>query len=273
MKKKIALLLAAVMLVLSLGLAACGGNTDGPGADKTPVQVAAEDGILKIGLDPEFPPMGFRDADTGELVGFDIDLAKEVAERIGMEFEAVPINWDTKKTELEAGSFDCVWNGFTMNGREADYTWTTAYIKNAQVVVVKEDSTVAKATDLAGKTVALQQGSTAENALNARADVKDSLKSAPLYVENNVMGFTELKAGAVDALIVDEVVANYYIANNPGFKVIESLGDEEYGIGFALGNEEMRDLVQAALEEMAADGTMKQISEKWFGKDVTVIGK
>lgn len=273
MKKKIALLLAAVMLVLSLGLAACGGNDDKPAGDKTPVQLAAEDGVLKIGLDPEFPPMGFRDEATGEYVGFDIDLAKEAAKRMGMEFEAVAINWDTKKTELEAGNFDCIWNGFTMNNRENDYTWTTAYIKNAQVVVVKEDSPVAKAADLAGKTVALQQGSTAEDALNARADVKDSLKSAPLYVENNVTGFNELKMGSVDALIVDEVVADYYIANNPGFKVVESLGDESYGIGFALGNEAMRDKVQKALEDMAADGTMKKISETWFGKDVTVIGK
>ncbi len=285
MKKKIALILAAVILVLSLGLAACGtadeGNTDTnpAGGDKSngekmevdnaKVAAAANDGVFKIGLDPEFPPMGYRDTE-GNYVGFDIDLAKEVAKRLGMEFEAVPINWDAKNMELGTGNIDCIWNGFTMTGREGDYLWTSPYVTNAQVIVVNEKSDIKTAADLAGKVLALQQGSTAENALNSRADIKDSLANT-LFVADNVSALNELKAGGVDAVLVDEVVADYYIAKNPGLKVIDSIAQESYGVGFALGNSALRDKVETTLQEMAKDGTMKKISEQWFGKDITTI--
>lgn len=288
MKKKIALILAGVILVLSLGLAACGtggdtnddtDNTNGTESaegekmvvDDAKVAAAANDGIFKIGLDPEFPPMGFRDTD-GNYVGFDIDLAKEVAKRLGMEFEAVPINWDAKNMELGAGNIDCIWNGFTMTGREGDYLWTSPYVSNAQVIVVKENSGIESSVDLAGKVLALQQGSTAENALNSRTDIKDSLANT-LFVADNVSALNELKVGGVDAVLVDEVVADYYMAQNPGLKTVDSIAEETYGVGFALGNSALRDKVETALQEMAADGTMKRISEEWFGKDITTIGK
>lgn len=285
MKKKIALILAAVILVLSLGLAACGtadeGNTDTnpAGGDKSngekmevdnaKVAAAANDGVFKIGLDPEFPPMGYRDTE-GNYVGFDIDLAKEVAKRLGMEFEAVPINWGAKNMELGTGNIDCIWNGFTMTGREGDYLWTSPYVTNAQVIVVNEKSDIKTAADLAGKVLALQQGSTAENALNSRTDIKSSLANT-LFVADNVSALNELKAGGVDAVLVDEVVADYYIAKNPGLKVIDSIAQESYGVGFALGNSALRDKVETTLQEMAKDGTMKKISEQWFGKDITTI--
>lgn len=285
MKKKIALILAAVILVLSLGLAACGtadeGNTDTnpAGGDKSngekmevdnaKVAAAANDGVFKIGLDPEFPPMGYRDTE-GNYVGFDIDLAKEVAKRLGMEFEAVPINWDAKNLYLGSGDIDCIWNGFTMTGREGDYLWTSPYVTNAQVIVVNEKSDIKTAADLAGKVLALQQGSTAENALNSRADIKDSLANT-LFIADNVTALNELKAGGADAVLVDEVVADYYIAKNPGLKVIDSIAQESYGVGFALGNSALRDKVETTLQEMAKDGTMKKISEQWFGKDITTI--
>lgn len=285
MKKKIALILAAVILVLSLGLAACGtadeGNTDTnpAGGDKSngekmevdnaKVAAAANDGVFKIGLDPEFPPMGYRDTE-GNYVGFDIDLAKEVAKRLGMEFEAVPINWDAKNMELGTGNIDCIWNGFTMTGREGDYLWTSPYVTNAQVIVVNEKSDIKTAADLAGKVLALQQGSTAENALNSRTDIKSSLANT-LFVADNVSALNELKVGGVDAVLVDEVVADYYIAKNPGLKVIDSIAQESYGVGFALGNSALRDKVETTLQEMAKDGTMKKISEQWFGKDITTI--
>lgn len=287
MKKKIALILAGVILILSLGLAACGtggdttdtdttnGNDSAEGekmvVDDAKVAAAANDGIFKIGLDPEFPPMGFRDTD-GNYVGFDIDLAKEVAKRLGMEFEAVPINWDAKNMELGAGNIDCIWNGFTMTGREGDYLWTSPYVSNAQVVVVKENSGIESEADLAGKVLALQQGSTAENALNSRTDIKDSLANT-LFVADNVTALNDLKVGGVDAVLVDEVVADYYMAQNPGLKTVASLANESYGVGFALGNSALRDKVETTLQEMAADGTMKKISEEWFGKDITTIGK
>lgn len=285
MKKKIALILAAVILVLSLGLAACGtadeGNTDTnpAGGDKSngekmevdnaKVAAAANDGVFKIGLDPEFPPMGYLDTE-GNYVGFDIDLAKEVAKRLGMEFEAVPINWDAKNLYLGSGDIDCIWNGFTMTGREGDYLWTSPYVTNAQVIVVNEKSDIKTAADLAGKVLALQQGSTAENALNSRADIKDSLANT-LFIADNVTALNELKAGGADAVLVDEVVADYYITKNPGLKVIDSIAQESYGVGFALGNSALRDKVETTLQEMAKDGTMKKISEQWFGKDITTI--
>lgn len=285
MKKKIALILAAVILVLSLGLAACGtadegttdtnpsdgdkSNSEKMKVDDAKVAAAANDGVFKIGLDPEFPPMGYRDTE-GNYVGFDIDLAKEVAKRLGMEFEAVPINWDAKNMELGTGNIDCIWNGFTMTGREGDYLWTSPYVENAQVIVVKEKSDIKTAADLAGKILALQQGSTAENALNSRADIKDTLANT-LFVADNVSALNELKAGGVDAVLVDEVVADYYIAKNPGLKVIDSIAKESYGVGFALGNSALRDKVETTLHEMAKDGTMKKISEQWFGKDITTI--
>ncbi len=285
MKKKIALILAAVILVLSLGLAACGtadegttdtnpsdgdkSNSEKMEVDDAKVAAAANDGVFKIGLDPEFPPMGYRDTE-GNYVGFDIDLAKEVAKRLGMEFEAVPINWDAKNMELGTGNIDCIWNGFTMTGREGDYLWTSPYVENAQVIVVKENSDIKTSADLAGKVLALQQGSTAENALNSRVDIKDTLANT-LFVADNVSALNELKAGGVDAVLVDEVVADYYIAKNPGLKVIDSIARESYGVGFALGNSALRDKVETTLHEMAKDGTMKKISEQWFGKDITTI--
>lgn len=271
MKKKIALLLAAVIFVLSLSLAACTGNENKNDVDMEKVKAAANDGVLVVGLDPAFPPMGFRD-ENGELVGFDLDLAQEVAKRLGMKYEAKAIDWDSKSLEIGSGNIDVIWNGFTMTGREDKFTWTDPYIKNSQVIVVKEDSGINSSADLAGKVLALQKGSSAEDALEKNKELKASLANV-LAIADNVTAFNEVKVGGADALLLDEVVANYYISQNPGFKVIESVSEEIYGIGFALGNTELRDKVQAALEDMAKDGTLKEISEKWFGKDVTLIGK
>ena len=140
------------------------------------------------------------------------------------------------------------------------------------MVVVKENSGIESEADLAGKVLALQQGSTAENALNSRTDIKDSLANT-LFVADNVTALNDLKVGGVDAVLVDEVVADYYMAQNPGLKTVASLANESYGVGFALGNSALRDKVETTLQEMAADGTMKKISEEWFGKDITTIGK
>ena len=226
-----------------------------------------------VGFDQDFPPMGFVD-DNNEYVGFDLDLAKEAASRMGMEFVAQPIAWDSKDMELGSGNIDCIWNGFTISGREDKYTWTEAYMINDQVVVVKNDSDIKSLSDLAGKTVAVQKDSSGLAALNDNADLKNSFGQL-IEMDTYLNALMELEMGSIDAIVMDEIVARYEIqTSGKPFKVLdEAVASEEYGVGFLLGNTELRDQVQKVLEDMAADGTMAKISEKWFGTDVTIIGK
>lgn len=226
-----------------------------------------------VGFDQDFPPMGFVD-DNNEYAGFDLDLAKEVASRLGMEFVAQPIAWDSKDMELGSGNIDCIWNGFTISGREDKYTWTEAYMENDQVVVVRNDSDIKSLADLAGKTVAVQKDSSALAAVNENPDLKNSFGEL-IEMESYLNSLMELEMGSVDAIIMDEIVARYQIqTSNKPLKILDEIvASEEYGVGFLLGNTELRDQVQKTLEDMAADGTMAKISEKWFGSDITIIGK
>ena len=230
-------------------------------------------GTLIVGFDQDFPPMGFM-GDNGEYTGFDLELAKEVAERLGLEYTAQPIAWDSKDMELEAGNIDCIWNGFTMTGREDDYTWSEPYMATTQVFVVAKDSGIASQADLAGKIVECQVDSSAEAALKEVPDLTATFKQLLTTADYN-SAFLDLEQGAVDAIAMDVIVAGYQIQQrNADFIILEdSLSAEEYGVGFKKGNTELRDKVQATLEEMAADGTLKSVSEKWFGEDVTTIGK
>ncbi|MBO4760056.1 MAG: amino acid ABC transporter substrate-binding protein [Spirochaetaceae bacterium] len=227
-----------------------------------------------IGLDDSFPPLGFRN-ENNEIVGYDVDLAREVAKRIGKEFVAQPINWSAKEQELATGKIDCIWNGFTMTPERCEaMAFTKAYLKNAQVVVVKKSSGVKTLADLNGKTVGVQAESSAMDAINDTPDFKDSLKKIVEFSEN-VTALNDLEIGNVDAVVLDLVVADYMITqgNRPLTILEESLSPEEYGIGFAKNNAELRDLVQKTLEEMEKDGTVAEISNKWFGKNLSVIGK
>lgn len=234
---------------------------------------ASEAATFTVGFDQDFPPMGYI-GDDGEYTGFDLELAKEVATRLNLEFIPQPIAWDSKDMELEAGNIDCIWNGFTMNGREDSYTWTEPYMNNEQVFVVAEDSDVQLVSDLAGKVVTVQADSSAEAALKDDPDLVATfatLQTAPDY--NTAL--QDLEMGAVDAVAMDSVVARFQIEQRGGgFRLLdETLAAEEYGVGFKKGNEELRDKVQATLEEMAADGTLAEISTKWFSEDITTIGK
>ena len=226
MKKRV--LCAALASMMALSMTACSSGSTATTAAETKASEAettteaasseaeettaaaagTEGGTLIVGFDQDFPPMGFL-GDNNEYTGFDLELAQEVAKRLGLEYQAQPIAWDAKDMELESGNIDCIWNGFTMTGREDDYTWTEPYMENTQVFVVRNDSGIEGKDGLAGKVVECQADSSAE----------------------------------------------------------------EYGVGFKKGNTELRDKVQAALEDMAKDGTLKEISEKWFGEDVTTIGK
>ena len=225
-----------------------------------------------VGFDQDFPPMGFVGED-GEFTGFDLELATEVAKRIGKEVKYQPIAWDAKDMELTSGTIDCIWNGFSIQGREDKYTWSKPYMKNDQVFVVKSDSSIESLEDLAGKTVEVQVDSSAEAALKENTELADTFGKLQTVADYNT-GFMDLEMGGVDAIAMDSVVANYQIRKRGGngFTVLDTpLSSEEYGIGFKLGNEALRDEVQKALDEMKADGTMKTISEKWFGKDVTTL--
>ncbi len=288
MKKR---LLSAVMAsAMVLSLAACGGaNTETTAAaetsaeakeDTTAADTAADTtaaeaagGTLIVGFDQDFPPMGFV-GDDGEFTGFDLDLAKEVASRLGLEYKAQPIAWDSKDMELESGNIDCIWNGFTMTGREDDYTWTTPYMANKQVFVVANDSDINSQADLAGKVVEVQADSSAEAALREDQDLANTFGQLLTTPDYNT-AFMDLEQGAVDAVAMDTIVAAYQIKQrNADFKILDdALSEEEYGVGFKKGNTELRDKVQATLEEMATDGTLAKISDAWFGEDVTTIGK
>uniref|UniRef100_UPI003FEEB61A amino acid ABC transporter substrate-binding protein n=1 Tax=Candidatus Ventrimonas sp. TaxID=3048889 RepID=UPI003FEEB61A len=236
---------------------------------------SSAEGTFTVGFDQDFPPMGFV-GDDGEYTGFDLELAQEVASRLGLKYVPQPIAWDAKDMELEAGTIDCIWNGFTMNGREDAYTWSDPYMDNSQVFVVAADSGISTLADLAGKVVEVQTDSSAEAALKDNQELSSSFGTLQTVADYNT-AFMDLEMGAVDAIAMDVIVAGYQIeqrADGDNYVILdETLAAEEYGIGFKKGNEELRDKVQAALEEMAADGTMAEISDKWFGRDVTVIGK
>lgn len=278
---------AALAAVMALSMTACGSSNsaaettaaDTEAAESQAEETTAEEakttdgGTLIVGFDQDFPPMGFV-GDDGEYTGFDLELAQEVAKRLGLEYKAQPIAWDSKDMELESGNIDCIWNGFTMTGREDDYTWTEPYMANQQVFVVANDSDINSQADLAGKIVEVQADSSAEAALKEAPELTATFKELLTTADYNT-AFMDLEQGAVDAIAMDVIVAGYQIQQrNADFKILDdSLSEEEYGVGFKKGNTELRDKVQSTLEEMAEDGTLQEVSEKWFGKDVTTIGK
>lgn len=251
-------LIFTLVTVFSL-LAAC--------SSPTAKDSSEEENTLIIGIDDKFAPMGFRD-ENNEIVGFDIDYAKAAAEKMGMDVTFQPIDWKTKEAELSSGRIDLIWNGYTITDeRKEKVLFTKPYLKNAQVVVTLEDSSIKTLDDLEGKVVGLQSLSSAADALNG-SPVKAKVKEVTEF-SDNVLALNDLKSGRLDAVIIDEIVINYYITSqNESFKVLEdSLAPEEYGIGVKKGNEELLEKLQTALDELSEDGTAAEISEKWFGQD------
>ena len=295
MKKFLALSVSAVMAV-SL-LAGCGSEktsdtaaegaevTETTEATETDESVETEETVEKtetteegrtftVGFDAEFPPYGYMD-ENGEYTGFDLELAQEVCDRNGWELVKQPIDWDSKDMELSSGSIDCIWNGFTMNGREDDYTWSVPYVDNSQVFVVAADSGITSQADLAGKKVGVQKDSSALAALEGdAADLAATFAELTQYSDYNT-AFMDLEQGAIDALAIDIGVADYQIASRgDGYvKLDEKLATEQYGIGFLLGNEELKDQVEGTLLEMVDDGTFATIAEKYGLSDSVCLGK
>ena len=237
--------------------------------DEVQEETAADDNTFVVGFDAEFPPYGYKN-DDGEYVGFDLDLAQEVCDRNGWILKKQPIEWNSKDMELNSSSISCIWNGFTMNGREDAYTWTTPYVDNSQVVVVRKDSGITQLTDLSGKVVAVQADSSALAALTGEDASEGNKALCETFKDLQQVGdynsaFMNLESGAVNAICMDIGVANYEIeSRGDKFMMLEDrLSSEEYGIGFKKGNTELRDKVQATLLDMLADGTFEEIAEKW----------
>ena len=227
-----------------------------------------------VGFAQEFPPMGFVDQD-GSYTGYDLALAKEVAKRLNFTFVPKPINWDAKDLELNSGNIDCIWNGFTMEDREDKYTFVGPYMANRQVFVVAESSKIKNLSDLKGKTVEVQKDSSGLNALNREENkaMKDGFASL-VEVGDYQTAMMDLESGACDAICMDSVVAEYQIkSSKKPFAILkDSLSEEKYGIGFKKGNTELADQVYKTLMAMKEDGTVDQITEKWFGsKDGFVL--
>ncbi|MHB9294144.1 amino acid transport system ATP-binding protein [Hollandina sp. SP2] len=250
-----------------------GTQQEAPQADASLQNVLAKKKLI-LGLDDSFPPMVFRN-ESNEIVGYDVDLAREVASRLGIELVLQPIDWNAKEQELNTGEIDCIWNGFTITEeRKAALTFTKPYLKNAQVIVVKADAPYTTLQDLAGKTAGLQAGSSSVEALNEAAALKASLKEVIEYKEY-LTALMDLEVGGVDAIIMDLVVANDNInRSGKAFRILEeTLAPEEFGIGFRKGDLALANKVWETLEAMAKDGTVSRFTEQWFGADISIIGK
>lgn len=237
------------------------------------------DSDFTVGFDAEFPPYGYKDEKTGEYVGFDLDLAEEVCLRNGWNLVKQPIDWDSKDVELTSGYIDCIWSGFTINGRESEYTWSYPYIDNSQVVIVKSDSDIKEPSDLKGCIVAVQADSSALAAFTGEDATEENRALAEEFsqlqqVSDYNNAFMNLEAGLVNAVCMDIGVASYQLELRKGqFRILDkSISSEQYGIGFKTGNTECRDLVQDALNEMYYDGTYSKIAEKWGLTDSACLG-
>ena len=258
--KRVALVL--LLLCISTALIFAAGNKE----KASDLDAIRDRGVLVVGLDDSFPPMGFRN-EANEIVGFDIDLAKEAAKRLGVEAEFRPVDWDGVILSLNKGDIDVVWNGMTITEeRKEKINFSKPYLDNRQIVIVQEGSAINTKADLEGKVVGLQMGSSSEVALNGEPDVVAGLKEVKKY-SNNVEALLDLAAGRSDAVVVDEIVGRYYIAKKPGmYRVLsEDFGAETYGVGIRKSDVELKKELDRVLDDMKADGTADRISEKWFG--------
>ncbi len=259
MKKKLLVLLtvacvACLSLVLMVG---CSGNNASKSSEGTKVVV---------GFDEGYPPFGYIDEATGEHTGFDIDLAKEAADRLGWEVEFQPIDWDSKESLIESGTITCIWNGFTIEGREDQYAFTEPYFQNIQVILTREDSGIKTLADLDGKIVLAQTNSAAYELLTdpeGQAELASTFKSLETVPQYNT-ALMQLESGAVDAIAIDLPVANQLIDGKDGYVILdETLRTEHYGVGFKKGEEAMADELTKTLKEMYADGTVEKIAANY----------
>ena len=257
MKKIFSLVLILVMSMVVL--TGCGNNQQG----KT-------DKKIIVGLDDNFPPMGFI-GDNNEIIGFDIDLAKEASKRLGREVEFRPIDWSSKEVELSSGRIDILWNGLDITEkRKENILFSDPYMDSKQLIFVNPNSPIKAVADLKKKKVGVQEGSTADETLATDEALKKSIKEVKKYPDC-ISALMDLEAGRVDAIVTDEIIGRYYMSKNKeSFVVLEEpVGPVgTFGIGFRKDDQKLRDDVQKVINEMKKDGTASKISMKWFNKDI-----
>ncbi len=265
MKKTISLLLALSMV---LSLSACAGaapQTPAAAPAQESAPAAGETFVFKHGFDLDYPPYSFID-ENGKTGGFDVEMAQAVCEYYGWQYEAVPFNWDAKDAELNAGSCDCIWSGFTVNGREDDYLWSKAYSDNTQMIMVRKDSGISSLADLAGKVVGVQTSTSAYDLLSdeeGQAELCKTFQSLEVY-ETYTIAFNDLKAGAIDAIAIDVTSGNFLMSGETDYEYLsEELGSEQYAIGFRKDDTELCDKVNAALDALVENGTYDEIGRKY----------
>ena len=275
MKKIFKLLLVSMMIVITafsfIGCTKAVTSSDGTSNEVTSNEAGQKTDFI-VGFDDTFVPMGFKD-ENGEIVGFDIDLAKEVATRIGLEVKFQPIDWSMKETELNSGNIDAIWNGYTITEeRKGKVAFAKPYLANRQVIITLADSDIKAKSDLAGKKVAAQNGSSSVDAVSKEADVLKNLDGGALILfETNNEALMDLEAGRSEAVVADEILARYYMKERGAEKynvLEEDFGKEEYGIGFRKTDVELVKKVDEALDAMREDGTCAEISKKWFGENI-----
>ena len=269
--KKLVALASAAVLSAAL-FTGCGGQQQAASSSGSGSGSGAGDKIV-VGLDDNFPPMGFKD-ENNEIVGFDIDLAKEATKRLGREVEFKAIDWSSKEAELKSGRVNVLWNGLDITDkRKENMLFSDPYMDNRQIIFVKKGATgITDEQSLAGKAVGTQSASTAEGYIDGSDFFKTKVKEVKKY-SDFVSAFMDLENGRIDAVIGDEIVGRYYMSKHPDSidAVDVAVGPvSQFGIAFAKDNQKLRDDVQKVLDEMVKDGTVAKISEKWFGKDITL---
>jgi polar amino acid transport system substrate-binding protein len=272
MFKKISILLVFV-LIMSIFAVGCGGKSEETPAGGTDTSLTdlQDKGTMVVGVDDQFPPMGFVGED-GEITGFDIELAKLVAEKLGVEAEIQPIDWSAKEMELNSGNIDVIWNGYTITAdRIKQVEFTKPYLQNEQVLVVAKDSPYQVKADLEGKTVGAQVESAGLEALRADPEFSDTFADLPEY-DDYMAALLDVGSTRLDAIAMDRVVIAYIMSQQPGkFRVLdESLEDEYYGIGCAKDAVALREAIDKAMDELYEDGSIDALSTKWFGENIVI---
>ena len=275
--KKTLLLLVTMLMAFALIATACGADEGAPADENTDVADASWDNIVEkgyfiVGLDDEFPPMGFRD-ENNEIVGFDIDMAKAAAEYLGVEVQFQPVVWDTVTLSLTTGEIDCIWNGLSITEeREEAFDFSNAYTKSSQIVVTMADSDIASFADLAGKTVGTQMASASLDAIATQPEVKDTFGELKEY-DTFVSAMMDLENGRLDAVVIDSIAfyGDFNVKSPDKFKALEeNFGEEMYAIGVRTEDDAFTAQLNDALAAIIADGTAAEISNKWFGEDILI---
>lgn len=260
------IILGGSILSLSISLFGCSKSNE--------IESTLSKDTLIVGMDDAFAPMGFKD-ENGEITGFDVDLAKALATKLDKEVEFQPIDWTMKETELNSGNIDLIWNGYTINDdRKKKVDFSVPYLKNQQVIVTLGNSDIKTKNDLNGKKVGAQNESSAISAMEKEAELYSSFNGgSAITFEDNNQALMDLEAGRIDAVVADEILVRYYISlkGEDKFNILdENFGEEEYGVGIRKGDTEMVEAFNKAYKELQDEGTLAEISVKWFGEDITI---